>query len=302
MLRFVLLGTCDWLLQVLMLALQGSEALHVEEASIEPTLIAEVVPPTASQSEEASIEAPLSSSDSECAICLESMQQCMHLACGHSFHSACINRWLHGDGQGRCPMCRQQANRPVRDGPRWLPREATEAEERLVLAADQGDFELVSQLLADGVDANTLASHPSLDNNTPLTAAVARGHADVVRLLLDTPSIDVNMDNEEGRTPLVCAAMNGNIAILLWLLNADGIDVNATPDGRDSALQLASANGEKDVVRALLTVTGVHVNRAVGGRTALDHAVSNGHAEIVEALRAVGAVHICPLSVLRGSS
>lgn len=287
-LRLLLQAWFDWLLQLLMLVLKGSAeaepSIQLDDSVMVPVLI--------------------STETLECAICMDAMQRCVQLVCGHQFHAACVNRWLHGDGHGRCPMCRQralpmQANPPIRDGARWQTRRATESEERLVLAADQGDCETVSRLLADGVDPNALASHLDLEDNTPLTAAVAKGHAAVVRVLLDADGIDVNMDNEEGRTPLVCAAVNGAVAILIWLLNADGIDVNATPDGTDSALALASENGEKEVVRALLSVRGVEVNRAVGGWTPLDYAVRRGHTDIVDALRSAGAIHLCPLSVLR---
>ena len=239
----------------------------------------------------------------ECAICLEQIsEQCSQqlLACGHSFHRVCATRWLKGDGHGRCPMCRQPAGRsrrhmrpgvPVQDGVGWSSREGTEAEGRLVLAASEGDCEAVARLLADGVDVNALASHAPMDNNTPLTAAVAAGHAAVVRLLLEHEDIDVNMDNEAGRTPLLCAAARANVGILLWLLSARGLDVNGNPEGTMTALALAACNGEATIVRALLGVHGLEMDAVDDGKTALDYAQKAGHDQIADTLRAAGARH-----------
>lgn len=48
----------------------------------------------------------------ECSICLdlfEASQMVTHLACGHAFHSACIDHWLrHAQANRRrtCPMCK----------------------------------------------------------------------------------------------------------------------------------------------------------------------------------------------------
>lgn len=70
----------------------------------------------------------------ECAICLETGQaDGYRLRCGHTYHEACIHRWLSTSACPTCPTCR----RPVKDGrtiawveefstagDEWLPEEA----------------------------------------------------------------------------------------------------------------------------------------------------------------------------------
>ena len=122
----------------------SAEAIQLGDSMMMPVNIAAVTPRSQQlQIWEPSIDPVFGKEALECAICMDAMQKCVQLVCGHSFHAACVNRWLYGDGHGRCPMCRQralpmQANPPVRVGARWQQRRATESEERLVLAADHG--------------------------------------------------------------------------------------------------------------------------------------------------------------------
>eukprot|EP00741_Cyanophora_paradoxa_P016267 tig00020911_g15706.t1 len=62
--------------------------------------------------------------------------------------------------------------------------------------------------------------------------------AEVVRLLLARPEVDVNARDEEGRTPLYAAAFSGGAATVQALLAAPGVDVNA---GRRGATPLYGA-------------------------------------------------------------
>ena len=43
--------------------------------------------------------------DCDCAICMEKVEDCDKLACGHAFCSGCIDQWLATNS--RCPLCRK---------------------------------------------------------------------------------------------------------------------------------------------------------------------------------------------------
>jgi hypothetical protein len=52
------------------------------------------------------------SSNMECVICLSNLNsEYKLLACCHSFHEECINRWL--DSKTSCPLCRKQIDSDV---------------------------------------------------------------------------------------------------------------------------------------------------------------------------------------------
>ena len=42
--------------------------------------------------------------EKECPICLNEMNDTVHLPCGHAFHSDCILNWI--DTKRNCPICR----------------------------------------------------------------------------------------------------------------------------------------------------------------------------------------------------
>jgi ankyrin repeat protein len=70
-------------------------------------------------------------------------------------------------------------------------------------------------LEAIGVDINPKDRY----NQTPLSWAARNGHAGVVKLLLGTETVDVNLkDTRLGRAPLLWAAMNGHDTVVKLLL------------------------------------------------------------------------------------
>ena len=42
----------------------------------------------------------------ECPICLSHASNPVALACGHAFHSSCVERWLSLSAHATCPICR----------------------------------------------------------------------------------------------------------------------------------------------------------------------------------------------------
>lgn len=61
----------------------------------------------------------------------------------------------------------------------------------LLFAARVGDATTVEGLIAEGANPNVA----DLEGSTPLMRSISRGHADVAKVLLDTPGIDVYMKN-----------------------------------------------------------------------------------------------------------
>lgn len=43
----------------------------------------------------------------DCPICLDELNECIMLDCGHKFHTECMNKWLEEQSpEATCPLCR----------------------------------------------------------------------------------------------------------------------------------------------------------------------------------------------------
>lgn len=60
---------------------------------------------------------------------------------------------------------------------------------------------------------------------SPLNFAAARGHTDMVRLLLKTGKVDINVNPEDGQPPLAAAAVKGHKDIFDMLISHPDIDI-----------------------------------------------------------------------------
>ena len=133
---------------------------------------------------------------------------------------------------------------------------------------------------------------PSVKNVTPLIIASIKGLAEIVRLLLDVPGIDVNKGDSDGWTPLHWASYKEHIEILRLLLDIDvpGIDVNKADKNGNTPLNWAIKNRRTKCVSLLIDIPSIDVNKANNDRwTPLDYARNNGPTECVALLRAKGA-------------
>ncbi len=88
------------------------------------------------------------------------------------------------------------------------------AQEEFVTACIENDVKAAEQLLSDnpGIDVN----QPGTDGRTALISACARGHRDIVELLLGHEDIDVNQSRRANNltyTPLWTACMGGHETI-----------------------------------------------------------------------------------------
>jgi len=90
-------------------------------------------------------------------------------------------------------------------------------EERLILAAKEGDIQTVKALLNAGIDVN--ATVEGYAGMTPLMHASRSNHIDCVKVLIGAGA-NVRMKNELGRTALKIAEGNGNREIVKLLEEA----------------------------------------------------------------------------------
>ncbi|RYP63713.1 hypothetical protein DL771_009138 [Monosporascus sp. 5C6A] len=161
-------------------------------------------------------------------------------------------------------------------------------------AAEKGHAAIIKSLLDTGkVD---VGSKDSKYGRTPLSWAVQNAHAAVVKLLFDTGKVDVDStDSVYGRTPLSWAAENRHEAVVKLLFDTGKVDVDSKESvyGR-TPLSWAAEKGHEAIVKLLLNTGKVDVNSKDSkyGRTPLSWAVKKGHAVIVELLLNTGKVDV----------
>jgi ankyrin repeat protein len=117
----------------------------------------------------------------------------------------------------------------------------------LGLAAFFGHKAAVQVLIARGAEVDTVDKSPFA--NTPLDAAVAANHLEVVKVLLQNHA-SVNVRAAAGHSPLHKAAMNGNVEIVKLLIEGKA-DVSATDDAGKTPLAWAEEKGHAEVAALL---------------------------------------------------
>ena len=157
------------------------------------------------------------------------------------------------------------------------------------IAAYNGNSGVVRLLCQEyGVDVNCSTSETIEETPkkgiTPLEWAARKGHAEVVKLLLDNKA-DVNVSRHtDGATPLYVAAWNGHTEVVKVLLyNKADANISKHTDGA-TPLHVAAQNGHTEVVKLLLDNTAeVNASRNTGA-TPLYVAAQNGSAKVVQLL------------------
>ena len=152
----------------------------------------------------------------------------------------------------------------------------------LYWAASSGNTS-ITQLLLDHEDATGLTPHPP-GNNAVLRRAAEVGQVETVRLMLEHGSVDVNGKNELKETALGLAAGKGHAAVVRLLL-----EYGADPEDNcreSSPLMLAAKENHVETVKILCTEAKANVNTGfIYGRSALGFAAkSSGSSEAREKL------------------
>lgn len=119
---------------------------------------------------------------------------------------------------------------------------------------------------------------------SPLVVAASEGQADIVALLVGN-GVSANATGRNGNSPLLMAAANGHAATVQRLLAA-GATANATGAFGNTALIVATRNGHAPVVKLLLAAGANRQLRNTDGNSATDIADALGNAELEALLKA----------------
>ena len=144
----------------------------------------------------------------------------------------------------------------------------------LNVAAYLGFTEVVEILLRHGVDTEP---DDAYRYGTALGAAARRGHADIVRRLLEEGS-DANQEMKTYRTPIVAAAAYGYADVVEILLQ-----YKAKGPSLEHALEIAAQNGRADAVKALLAS-----GYSLPHEKAFQKAATHGRDDVIEVLQTLG--------------
>ena len=123
---------------------------------------------------------------------------------------------------------------------------------RLYEAAEEGDAELVKQLIDEGLNINVEAIHKR--GSTPLHEAAANGHAEVVKVLVEAGADPNHVLTAAGhKTPLHFAAAIGSLEVCKVLIEA-GAELDRRDEGGQTALLLAigTERSQIELIRLLI--------------------------------------------------
>ncbi len=88
--------------------------------------------------------------------------------------------------------------------------------------------------------------------NTALMYASEKGNVEVVKLLLENETINVNIQNYYGNNALIIVSKKGYIKVVKLLLEHEDINVNLQDSDENTALTWASWNGHIEIIILLL--------------------------------------------------
>lgn len=170
----------------------------------------------------------------------------------------------------------------------------------LIIAARNGNLDSVKMLLrykaVIEARGTVKVDDQVIEGCTPLWAAAATGHLDVVELLIDR-SADVDGRTLTNSTPLRAAAYDGRLDIVSCLVE-NGADVNARNNFENTPLMVACYNGHMSVVTYLIKKGADMDLQDKQGNTVLHYAVERGHFEIANELLALGVSQLANIQRL----
>ena len=161
----------------------------------------------------------------------------------------------------------------------------------LIIAARNGRLNSVKILLKYGADIEVRGTLKIgdivVEGCTPLWAAAATGHPDVVKLLIER-NADVDGRTSTHSTPLRAAAHEGHLDIVRCLVES-GADVNARTQYKGTPIMAACEYGHLSIITYLINKGAFVDLQAKDGNTALHYAAQRGHLEVVSQLLSLGA-------------
>jgi ankyrin repeat protein len=155
----------------------------------------------------------------------------------------------------------------------------------LILAARLGLSEVAAWLLTfDTVQEQIDAFVPDFKCGPPILEAAAKGHTDVIRLLLKNGA-NINQEGDYWGNALFVASRNGQETAVQMLIEA-GACINNEDKGGMTPIQVASEKGHKGIVEMLIKA-GADVNS--GSEPPLSCASGYGNEDVVQTLILAGA-------------
>uniref|UniRef100_A0A8H7TW05 Nephrocystin 3-like N-terminal domain-containing protein n=1 Tax=Bionectria ochroleuca TaxID=29856 RepID=A0A8H7TW05_BIOOC len=152
-------------------------------------------------------------------------------------------------------------------------------------AAEAGNEDLLSFLLRLGLKA------VDFDFTPLLHLSAQKGHAEVLKVMLETSNGNPESKDANGRTPLMSAALGGHVHAVQTLLGIAKVDPNMTDSAGRTAISCAVLEEESEVIELLLKVDKLDPNIAdMNGRTPLLLAARLSNPEVIKALLAVDKV------------
>uniref|UniRef100_A0A8B9MQY0 Transient receptor potential cation channel subfamily A member 1 n=1 Tax=Accipiter nisus TaxID=211598 RepID=A0A8B9MQY0_9AVES len=150
-------------------------------------------------------------------------------------------------------------------------------------ATKKNQVESVSLLLSRGANPNILNSNMM----APLHMAVQSLHNEIVKILVQHSSTDVNLEGEAGNTPIIVACYKDNPEALTILVGEElghsaKTHINFTNNGKCSPLHLAVQSGDLEMIKMCIEF-GAQIDLKQNEKcTALHFAATQGATEIVK--------------------
>ena len=149
-------------------------------------------------------------------------------------------------------------------------------------AVKMNDLKAVKKALSNGVSPNSMDTQ----GNSALAIAITEKSLDTIKLLVDTPSIDLERPNLAGETPIMLLAYNDMYDLLVYLIDKRDVEINK-PGW--TALHYAATNGHERVASYLLDKHAYIDALSPNGTTPLMMAARGGHIHMVKLLLDRGA-------------
>lgn len=165
-----------------------------------------------------------------------------------------------------------------------VPARREKPKDTIFDACRKSDMERVRTYIAAG---GCVTESDSLNKMTMLHMAAFSGNVEMVRMILATrpaQKVDVEAADGDEWTPLHYAADRGHADVVRILVEEEGANANARDTSRRTPLHLAALGGHTEVIAVLLENGGQKKSKNIADMTPYDCAKAAGHDEAAKLL------------------